>query len=90
MYLYICYPNLKNTIDFLSELKSQLIKAESVGHDALEMIGVEVEESKICVEVEWLEVASNVSMVDVNACNHFEGGIGRRWGRVDNHVGADI
>lgn len=89
IYQYICYPNLKNTIGLQSELKSQLLKAESVGHDALETIKVEVKESEICVEAEWLEESDNVSMVDVNACNHFEGGIGRRWGRIDNRVGAD-
>jgi hypothetical protein len=50
-----------------------------------------VEESEICEETElrW-KVASNISVVEINASDHSEGGIGTRWSTVDARVGADV
>lgn len=49
-----------------------------------------MEESEICEETElrW-KVAGNISVVEVNASDHCEGGIGTRWSTVDARVGAD-
>lgn len=49
-----------------------------------------MEEGEICEETElrW-KVAGYISVVEVNACDHSEGGIGTRWSTVDARVGAD-
>jgi hypothetical protein len=52
--------------------------------------GIEVEESKIHEETELRrKVASNISVVEVNAYNHSKGGIGTRWSTIDTRVEAD-
>lgn len=50
-----------------------------------------MEEGQIGEEAELgREESGNVAVVEVNAGNHSEGSIGRRWCAVDSIVGADI
>ena len=50
-----------------------------------------MEEGQIGEEAELgREVSGNVAVVEVNAGNHSEGSIGRRWSTEDSIVGADI
>jgi hypothetical protein len=71
----------------LSQLRSRSCAAQSVVHNAAETVGVEVGESEICEETELLwKVAGNISVVEVNANGHCEGGIGTRWSTVGSHV----
>lgn len=69
----------------------ELQAAKSFGNDSTESVGVDVEDSKICksAELSW-KVASNISVIEINASNNPDGGIGRRRCTENTRVGANI
>ncbi|CAI0553503.1 unnamed protein product [Linum tenue] len=72
------------------ELVEELELAERFGDDAAEPIGVDVEEGQICEEAELGgEVPGDVGVVEVDAGDDAELGVGQRRGAEDAGVGAD-
>lgn len=65
--------------------------AETIGHHSTESVGVDVEERQIGKKAELgREVASNVSMVEVNASHHPYFLVPGRWSTKDPRVRAHV
>jgi hypothetical protein len=69
----------------------QLHFAETTGYDPTESVGVDMEELQIDDKAELgREVASNVSVVEVNASHHPYFLVFGRWSTEDSHVRTHV
>lgn len=73
------------------QLVEELHALQRAGNNAAEAVGVDMEESQVGEEAQLRgQITGDIRMVEVDASNHFEGGIGERRGTIHTHVGADL